>query len=373
MAKRDFYEVLGVSRTASKDEIKSAYRKLALKYHPDRNPDNKEAEEKFKEAAEAYEVLSDDAKRKQYDAYGHEAPGTGGFHGGMNMEDIFSHFGDIFGDIFGGQRRGRGAGGKPAAKRGHDLYKELTLTLEEVFSGTIQKIKIYHFVNCQTCLGQGTAPGTQVVTCTTCHGSGQVVFQQGFFAIPQPCNKCGGQGYLIPSPCPACKGQSRVQQYETKSVKIPKGIHDKAKLTLAGMGDAGVYGGPAGDLILMVTIAPHKKFSREEDDLISKVVFTYPQLVFGCEVEIESIDGSQELLKVPRGTQVGAKLKIPSKGFPRQRGKGRGNLIIITECDIPTKLSSQAEKKLTEYSEIIGDKPEDKNRGLGSFFKRFLG
>lgn len=376
MAKRDYYEVLGVPRNATQDEIKAAYRKLALKYHPDRNPNNKEAENKFKEAAEAYEVLSDATKRKQYDQFGHEGPQMGGFgtHS-MNMEDIFEQFGDIFGDIFGGTatgtRRGRKTTG-PVPKRGHDLRKDISITLKESFLGTTQEVTYYRFVPCSTCNGKGTEPGTTTTACPVCEGTGQIMHRQGFFAFSQTCNNCGGEGYIIQFPCKTCKGQSRIQKYETFSVNIPKGIYDGAELRLAGKGDAGVYGGAAGDLYLRVRVMPDKNFKRIDDDLECSVVLTYPQLVFGAQIEIENIDGTKETLKIPKGTSVGERFTIPGRGFPKLRGKGQGNLVVITKCDIPKKLSAEAEKALTEYAKAIGNTVESNDHSIKSFFKKFL-
>ena len=383
MAKKDFYEILGVSRSASKEEIKTAYRKLALKYHPDKNPGNKEAEEKFKEAAHAYEVLSDDAKRQQYDQVGHanfENMGAGGgFNNqhGMDINDIFEHFGDIFGsgfeDIFGGKSKKRRKNAGPEPKRGHDLYKELTISLKDAFLGKKEQVSFYHFFACDECTGKGLKAGTSVQTCATCHGAGQVQFRQGFFAYAQPCSACQGNGYTIPNPCPGCKGQSRVQKYDKFSVNIPAGIYDGAELRIAEKGDAGVYGGPSGDLFLKIKVTPDKKFQREENDLVSSLMLTYPQLVLGSQVEIESIDGTKEIIKIPKGCEIGERIIVPGKGFPNLRNKVRGNLVVITKCSIPKKLSPEAKKLLTDYSDIIGT---DGGNGEGSiigFFKKFLG
>lgn len=375
MAKRDFYEVLGVSKTATQEEIKAAYRKLALKYHPDRNPDNKEAENKFKEAAEAYEVLSDTKKRQQYDQFGHAGPNMGGFGGhDANMDDIFSHFGDIFGDIFGGgqqQRRRKKSG--PTPKQGQDLAKEVTITLEEAFNGVKKDITYYHFVPCDTCKSKGMKEGTSAKTCATCHGSGQVQYQQGFFAFTQACGNCSGEGFIIESPCQACRGQSRIQKYDTISITIPQGIYDEAHLRVSGKGDAGVYGGPSGDLILVVHIMPHKHFKRTGDNIECTVKVTYPQLVFGCQMEIENIDLSKENLKIPQGCPVNERITVAGKGFHKVRGKGRGDLIVTVLCDIPKKLSSDAHAKLKEYSEIIGTKTDNNSGTISGFFKKFLG
>lgn len=377
MAKKtDLYELLGVAKTASADEIKAAYRKLALQYHPDRNPGNKEAEEKFKEISAAYEVLSDEQKRRTYDQYGHEgvAGGSDG-HPGAGAEDFFEHFGDIFGDIFGG----RGGGGKrrrkqgPTPKQGMDLAKEVTLTLEEAFHGAKKEITYYHFVACAECKGQGSAEGGAPQECSECHGSGQLMYQQGFFSYAQTCSTCSGEGFIITKPCKACRGQTRVQKYDTITVSIPKGIYDGAQVRVAGRGDAGVFGGPAGDLYLKVTLAAHERFKRMEDDIQCTLKLTYPQLVFGAHVEIENLDGSRELIKIPRGCQSGEKIMVAGKGFSKLRGKGRGNLIVLTHCTIPTKLSEEAEKTLKQYSEQIGTNIDDSRGGIAGFFKRFLG
>ncbi len=324
MAKKtDYYEILGVARTASQDEIKAAYRKLALQYHPDRNPGNKAAEEKFKEATEAYEVLSDEKKRTSYDQFGTAGPQMGGFgDGGVNMEDIF---GDIFADIFGaGQatQKKRGKKAAPTPKRGHDLTKDITITLEEAFTGTKKEVTYYHFTTCAACKGKGMAAGSHVDQCPECNGTGQLVMRQGFFAYSQTCPNCSGEGYTIPHPCSTCNGQTRTQQYETLSVTIPKGIFEEADLRIAGKGDAGIFGGPAGDLYLKVHIAPHPHFTRVDDDLECTIKLTYPQLVFGAQIEILNIDSSKENLKVSPGTRVGERIVITGKGFHKIRGRG---------------------------------------------------
>ncbi|MCL4361091.1 molecular chaperone DnaJ [Candidatus Dependentiae bacterium] len=371
--KKDYYEVLGVPKNASQEEIKAAYRKLALKYHPDRNPNNKEAEEKFKEAAAAYEVLSDETKRRQYDQYGHAGPEMGGFGQSVNMDDIFQNFGDIFGDIFGGgaAKRGKKTGLTP--KNGHDIQKEVSITLKESYLGTKKDITYYHFATCQTCNGKGLQPGTKIATCTHCQGTGEMYFRHGMFAYSQTCNVCNGQGFTIPSPCPTCKGQSRVQQYDTLSITIPKGIFNGAELRAVGKGDAGIYGGHPGDLYIIVRVMPDPKFTRIGDDLECHITLTYPQLVFGCQVDITNIDDTVETLKIAKGTQVGERIIIKDKGFDKLKGKQKGNLIVITKCDIPKKLSPQAQEKLKEYSDIIGTKTDNPDNSIKSFFKKFLG
>lgn len=378
MSKRDYYTVLGVPKSASKDDVKKAYRKLAMKYHPDRNPDNKEAEEKFKEAATAYEVLSDDSKRQKYDQFGHDGfqnMGSGGGHGGhgMNMDDIFSNFGDIFGDMFGGggQRQKRATGPEP--KRGHDLHKEVTITLKEAYLGVKKEISFYHFFPCDDCGQKGTAAGTTVKICNVCKGAGQRHIQQGFFAFAQPCSACGANGFTIPSPCKTCKGQSRVQKYDKFTVNIPAGIYTDAELRVTAKGDAGVYGGSSGSLYVKIKILADKKFKRVEDDLVCTMMLTYPQLVLGCQIEIENIDGTKETVKVPKGCPVGEKITSPGKGFIKLRNKTRGNLVVITQCHIPKKLSADAKKLLTDYSDIVGTEAKDDEWSISGFFKKFLG
>jgi molecular chaperone DnaJ len=377
MENKDFYNILGVSRTATQEEIKASYRKLALKYHPDRNPNNKEAEEKFKEAAQAYEVLGDEQKRKQYDQFGHAGMGSGGHGGGphgMNMEDIFESFGDIFGDIFGGgsSRRSRKKSG-PEPKRGHDLSKDIEISLKDSYLGTKYEVKYHRFEICDACKGKGTQANTKPQSCTSCKGTGQIHFSQGFFMYSQSCSACGGEGYVIPSPCPTCHGQTRKQMYDKFTVTIPAGIYNGAQLRIAGRGDAGVFGGQTGDLFLHIHIMPDKKFERVDDDLICTVLLTYPQLVLGSQVEIENIDGTKEMVKIPKGCGVGERIMVAGKGFAKIRGNVRGNLVIITQCDIPKKLSAKAKELLTQYSQEIGTSPQNQDGFIASLFKKFLG
>lgn len=380
MAKKDFYEVLGVAKTATIDEIKQAYRKLALKYHPDRNPDNKAAEEKFKEAAEAYEMLSDPDKRKRYDQFGHAAAGQGaaggpGGHGFENMDDIFEQFGDIFSDLFGGGGRQRKAPKKsgPTPKRGHDLQQNMAITLEEAFTGTKKETTYYHFVTCKTCSGKGAQPGSTAETCPQCKGTGQLNYREGFFVFTQTCTHCNGEGFIIKKPCPDCKGHARIQQYDTLSITIPKGIFDGADLRVAEKGDAGVFGGSAGDLIINIRVQPHKKFKRAEDNIECTIALTYPQLVLGAQIEIENIDGSKETIKIPRGCPVGEKIIVKGKGFHKIRGRGNGDLIVTTTCHIPSNLSNKAEETLRAYSEEIGTSVDGASGTIAGFFKKFLG
>jgi molecular chaperone DnaJ len=377
MSKADFYNVLGVSKSASTDEIKTAYRKLAMKYHPDRNPDNKNAEEKFKEATEAYETLGDSTKRAQYDQFGHAASGMGGGHTGyghsnMNMDDIFENFGDIFGSMFGGgAAKGRRKKG-PQPQAGLSLTKEIEITLQEAFLGTKKEIAYHHYFSCDACHGMGAKSGTSAQSCTPCNGSGEMHFKQGFFMYAQACGSCNGQGFVIPTPCSSCNGQSRVQRYDKFTVNIPRGIYNNAELRVSEKADAGLFGGPAGDLFLHIRVKEDKVFKRDQDDLICHVMLTYPQLTLGCQVDVESIDGVKHTIKIPKGCPVGEKIVISDEGFYKLRGKTRGSLIIITQCFIPTKISADAKKKLQEYSDIVGTQAN--NEGfITSFFKKFLG
>lgn len=379
MKKKDFYEILGVSKTADLTEIKKAYRKLAMQYHPDRNPGNKEAEDKFKEAAEAYEVLSDEQKRAQYDQYGHSGYQNmhqGGGH--QNMDDIFKNFGDMFGgfdfgDIFGqGQQRKKKSG--PTPQRGHDLAQDITLTLKEAYLGVTKEISYYHAFACSECKHQGYKNKTDVQTCAQCKGAGQVRYQQGFFSVSQACSACQGQGYTIKNPCANCKGQSRKQEFERFELKIPKGVFDGAELRIAGRGDAGVFGGPNGDLFIRIKVQADQRFQRIDNDLVCTLMVTYPQLVLGSQVEIEHIDGSKIALKIPKGCPVGEKIVIPGKGFDKIRSSGSGNMVIITQCHIPKKLSSEEKDLLQKYSDAIGtDVSDNKDGFITSLFKKFLG
>lgn len=372
MSKRDYYEILGVARSASQDEIKKNYRKLAMQYHPDKNPGNKDAEAKFKEAAEAYEILSNEEKRKKYDQFGHDGLqfGAGGDYG-HNMSDIFDRFEDIF-SMFGGQS-GRRGGKASMAQAGQDLGQQITISLKEAYLGVTKEIKLYHYRACTTCSATGCQAGTKPVTCGSCKGHGSVHIQQGFFAVARECKSCQGRGFTITNPCSTCKGQSRISTHSTFSARIPAGAHDGLEIRYSEQGDAGVYGGPSGALYIQVSVAPDKQFNRRGNDLITTLNLTYPQLVLGCQIEITLIDGSKEILKVPRGCQVGKELHIPGKGFSSIRGaQTRGDCIVITQCDIPTKLSEDAKKTLLDFSEKLGS-DQHASSGIYGFFKKFLG
>lgn len=378
MAKRDYYEVLGVSKNASADEIKKAYRKLAVKYHPDKNPDNKEAEEKFKEAAEAYEVLSNESKRKQYDQFGHAGMQSGtDYQSYSNMNDIFSNFGDIFSELFGGgggerrtSQRTRRSG--PTPKRGHDLAQEISISFKESFLGTKKEVSVNHYIVCERCSGTGCKEGTKPTVCPTCKGAGEMHYQQGFFTFSQTCSACHGDGFIIESPCPTCRGQSRVQKYERFTVIIPQGIFDEAEMRLPGKGDAGTFGGSTGDLRLRINVKTDPNFERRDNNLVMKLMLTYPQLVLGSQVEVELLDGSVETIKIPKGCAVGKEIIIPGKGFSRIRGTEKGSLIIVTQCDIPTKLTADTKDALLKFAEKLGNQSQSSG-GISGFFKKFLG
>lgn len=376
--KNDYYETLGVSKSATTNEIKAAYRKMAMKYHPDRNPNNKEAEEQFKKAAEAYEVLSDDGKRKQYDQYGHaafnqNAGGGYGPHGGMNMDDIFEGFGDIFGSMFGGQQSRQKKKVGPAPQRGHDLGQTIEISLKDAFTGIKKEVGYSRFFECDGCNGAGLKQGTAAQACATCKGMGQVQFKQGFFMYAQTCSTCAGNGFFIPSPCTHCNGQSRIQKYDKFSVTIPAGIYHNAELKVTGKGDAGVYGGKSGDLFVKIAIRQDAVFTRINDDLVRTILLTYPQLVLGCELEIESIDGTKHSIKIPKGCPIGEKIMIKGEGFKRINSSTAGNFVIVTQCHIPKKTTADERKKLLEYAQTAGLSTSSLDTETqSSFFKKFF-
>jgi molecular chaperone DnaJ len=376
---KDYYKILGVPKSATKDEVKKAYRKLAMQYHPDRNPGDKAAEEKFKEAAQAYEVLSDDSKRQQYDQVGHDRfqdMSSGGGHHGMDMNDIFENIFSQFGDMFGGapQKNTRAKKrSEPEAQQGHDKAEKITISLKDAFLGKKEEIGYYRFVPCKECNHKGTAAGTSYQTCTRCKGMGQVNVQHGFFAVAQACSACSGNGFTIPSPCKPCKGQSRILEYDKFTLNIPAGIFNDAELRVPSKGDAGIFGGPAGNLFVKIRVTADTKFKRIEDDLVCTLMLTYPQLVLGGQAEIQSIDDSKELVKIPKGCPVGEKIVIPGKGFEKLRNKVRGNLVIITQCHVPKKLSPEAKKLLSDYSDLVGTDAKDSEGFVTGLFKKIFG
>ena len=376
MAKRDYYEVLGVERGASEAELKKAYRRLAMKYHPDRNPDDKASEEKFKEANEAYEVLSDAAKRSAYDQYGHAGVdpqmgggGGGAGFGGANFSDIF---GDVFSDFFGG---GGGRGGqRGGAQRGSDLRYTLELDLEEAVRGTTVTIRVPTLVNCKPCDGSGAKKGTSPVTCTTCGGIGQVRMQQGFFSVQQTCPRCHGQGKMITDPCGSCHGQGRVEEHKTLSVKVPAGVDTGDRIRLTGEGEAGAMGGPAGDLYVVVNVREHAIFQRDGKHLYCEVPISFADAALGGELEVPTLDGRVKL-KVPEGTQTGKMFRLRGKGVAPVRGGGAGDLMCKVTVETPVHLGKRQRELLDEFRKTLeGDSSHSpKANGWFEGVKRFFG
>ncbi len=358
MAKRDLYEVLGVNRDASEDEMKKAYRKLAMKYHPDRNPDNKEAEEKFKEVKEAYEILTDANKRAAYDRYGHEGvnPSMGGA-GGQGFEGFADAFGDIFGDIFGG---GGGGRGRSNVYRGADLRYNLEITLEEAARGADKTIRIPAQEECDTCHGSGAKPGTQPKTCPTCGGAGQVRIQQGFFSIQQTCPKCHGSGRFIPDPCGTCHGAGRVKRQKTLEVKIPAGIDDGMRLRHGGQGEPGVNGGPAGDLYVEIHIKQHPVFQRDGDDLHCEMPISFTTAALGGEIEIPTLDGAAGI-RIPAETQSAKVFRLRGKGIRNVRSHAPGDLMVHVIVETPVKLTDRQKELLREFGDIAASNAERHN------------
>ena len=383
-SKRDFYEILGVSKGASADEIKKAYRKVAMQYHPDRNPGNKEAEEKFKEAAEAYEVLSDADKRSQYDRYGHagvSGNGRGGFGGGgahgMNMDDIFSQFGDIFGDdVFGnffggGQRRG-GGGGRARGVRGSNLRVRIKLNYEEIAKGANKTIKVKKYVGCTTCGSTGAKDKSSVQTCSTCGGSGQVRRVQNTFLgqmqTVTTCPACGGEGTTIANKCTSCKGEGRVYGEENISIDIPAGVQEGMQLNVSGRGNMGERGGPAGDLIVVIEEEAHPHLHRDGLNVAFDLHISFPDAVFGTQVEVPTIDGRAKI-KIPAGTQSGKIFRLKGKGFPAVQSYEKGDQLIYVNVWTPQHISSEEKAMLEkmQHSNNFHPKPDKNEKG---FFER---
>ena len=376
MSKRDFYEVLGVSRDASERDIKKAYKRLAMKFHPDRNQGDESAAEKFKEVKVAYEILTDSQKKAAYDQYGHAAfeqggmGGGGGFGGGHG--DFGDIFGDVFGDIFGGGRRG---GGQQRAQRGSDLRYNMELTLEEAVRGVSKEIEVPTLVECDTCDGSGAKKGSSAQTCGTCHGHGQVQMRQGFFAVQQTCPTCNGKGKIIKDPCNSCHGQGRKQKTKTLNVKIPAGVDTGDRIRLSGEGEAGEQGAPAGDLYVQVHVKEHNIFERDGNNLYCEVPVSFSMAALGGEVEVPTLDGRVNL-KVPEETQTGRMFRMRGKGVKGVRGGGVGDLIVKLVVETPVKLSSRQKELLREFEETCGgeaaSKHKPKSEGFFSGVKNFF-
>ncbi|RMF93920.1 MAG: molecular chaperone DnaJ [Candidatus Schekmanbacteria bacterium] len=364
MAEKDYYKILNVGRNASTDEIKKSYRKLAMKYHPDRNPGDKEAEEKFKEAAEAYEVLSDPEKRRIYDTYGYEGLKGSGFQGFSGFDDIFSNLGDIFEDFFGfSSSRGRRQG----PRRGADLRYDLEISLREAAKGVTKDIEVAVLATCQSCGGSGAAAGSSPVRCPTCGGRGQTVRSQGFFSISTTCPHCRGEGTIIEKPCQKCSGRGKVNRTKKLSVKIPPGVDTGSKLRLRGEGEGGDRGGPSGDLYVFIFVKEDEFFKRYEDNIYCRIPISFPQAALGAEIEVPTIDDENVKITVPRGTQNGDRTTIRGRGMPILGSKRRGDQIVEFFVKVPKKLSKKEEELIRSLAEIEGTNSNKKKK---SFIER---
>ncbi len=372
MAKRDYYDVLGVNRDASDEDIKKAYRKLAMKWHPDRNPDNREAEEKFKEAKEAYEVLSDAQKRAAYDTYGHAgvdpSASAGAAGSGAGFGGFADAFGDIFGEIFGQAAGGRG-GGRSNVYRGADLRYNLEVSLEEAARGTETRVRIPAMEECETCHGTGARPGTQPKTCGTCNGFGQVRMQQGFFSIQQTCPKCHGAGKVVDTPCAACSGAGRVKKQKTLSVKIPAGVDEGDRIRLSGEGEPGVNGGPAGDLYVVIHLRQHEVFKRDQNDLHCEMPISFTTAALGGEVEIPTLEGAAKI-RIPAETQTGKVFRLRGKGIKGVRSNTHGDLLCHVVVETPVNLTARQRELLEELDQIDRRDGSRHNPRAKSFLER---
>ncbi len=381
MSKRDYYEVLGVARGADEAELKKAYRKLAMQFHPDRNPDDSAAEERFKEISEAYAVLSDAEKRARYDRFGHAGVGGPGAGPGADFGDLGNFtdlFNDLFGDIFGGggrragSRRGRG-------QRGADLRYNLELDLDDVLNGTEPSLKIPKMKRCEECTGSGAAEGSKAERCGRCEGSGQLFFQQGFFRVGRPCDACGGAGEVISNPCGRCRGAGRVEGQQTIQVRVPPGVEEGARLRVSGEGEAGIAGGPPGDLYVVIGVREHPLFDRDGTDLQIEVPIPFAQAALGAEVEVPTLDGKVQL-QIPEGTQSGRVLRLRGKGLPplqprmdaEQLARLRGDLYVRVFVEVPTKLNTRQRELLEEFAAISGTDVSPTTKGFVDKLRDFF-
>lgn len=348
MTKRDYYEILGVGRNATDEELKKCYRKIAMQCHPDRNPGDQQAEERFKEAAEAYEVLSDRQKREIYDQFGHAGLSNTGFQGFGGFDDVFSSFGDIFEDVFGfGRTRGRGRA-RQAARAGADLRYDLKISFLDAAFGVTTTIELEKLYTCQECQGAGAAAGTTPSTCPTCHGRGQVIQSSGFFTISSTCPHCHGQGKIIAKPCSACRGAGKERRQKTVELKIPAGVETGSRLRLRGEGEAGELGGPPGDLYVFLEVEEHDFFVRSDDDILCRVPISFVQAALGGTIVVPTLDDTEKI-KIPRGTQSGRSFRLKGKGIPHLQSYGRGDQIIEVFVEVPTELTRKQEDLLREF------------------------
>ena len=372
MAKRDYYDVLGLDKSAQKEEIKKAYRKLALKFHPDKNKGDKGAEEKFKEASEAYHVLSDDKRKANYDQFGHAAFQGGGAQGGFGNFDFSSSFSDIFGDIgedvfgdlFGGTRRSRRG---RSNNRGNDLRYDVSIDLNDAFNGIEKNVNYTTYKKCKNCSGSGSRPGSKPSSCGYCGGQGQVRSSQGFFTIQQTCPECSGVGEKITNPCSPCQGAGKVQSNESVSVKIPRGVDDGTRIRISGKGEAGNRGGSNGDLYLFISLEPHNIFKRSEENLYYELPISFTDAALGVTVEVPSIDGGKTKIKIPAGTQSGKQLRLRGKGMPILKRSVFGDLYIRIITEIPTSLTKRQKELLAEFKTMEDNKS---NPLIKSFFDK---
>ena len=367
MAKRDYYEVLGVNKSASADQIKSAYRKLAVKYHPDKNKGDKVSEEKFKEASEAYHVLSNSERKQNYDNFGHAAfENGGGGRGGFGNFDFSNHFSDIFEDFF-GEGFGGGRRSRRSNNRGSDLRYDLSISLEEAFSGKKQDIKFSTSEKCNTCSGTGSKPGHQAGACSMCGGHGQVRSSQGFFTVQQTCPQCAGAGEEITHPCSSCNGQGKKQASKRLSVTIPKGVDDGTRIRLSGKGEAGSRGGSSGDLYLFINVHSHDLFKRSDENLFFECPVSIADAALGTSIEIPTIDGGKAKIKIPAGTQSGKQFRLREKGMPLMRGNDYGDLYVQVNTEVPVSLNKEQKELLEKFREIENEKS---NPSIKKFFKK---
>ena len=368
MAKRDYYEVLGVEKSASADQIKSAYRKKAVKYHPDKNKGDKAAEDKFKEASEAYHVLSNSERKQNYDNFGHAAfENGGGGRGGFGNFDFSNHFSDIFEDFFGeGFGGGRGRSRK-SNNRGSDLRYDLSISLEEAYTGKKQDIKFSSSEKCDTCSGSGSKPGHDAGSCSMCGGHGQVRSSQGFFTVQQTCPQCSGSGEMITNPCGSCGGQGKKQASKRLSVTIPKGVDDGTRIRLAGKGEAGSRGASNGDLYLFINVYSHELFKRSDENLFFECPISIADAALGTSIEIPTIDGGKAKIKIPQGTQSGKQFRLKGKGMPYMRGSGDGDLYVQVNTEVPISLNKEQKELLEKFREIENEKS---NPSIKKFFQK---
>jgi molecular chaperone DnaJ len=371
MAKRDFYEILEVQRTASDGELKTAYRKLAMKWHPDRNPGDKDCEHKFKEINEAYDCLKDEQKRAAYDRFGHAAFEQSGSGGPGFGSDFASSFSDIFEDLFGmggGRRGGRGGG----RERGADLRYNMEITLEEAYAGKTAQIRIPTSVTCESCSGNGAKAGSKPKTCPTCGGAGKVRHTQGFFTLERTCVGCQGRGQVIDNPCPNCSGSGRVTRERTLSVNVPPGVEDGTRIRLAGEGEAGVRGGPTGDLYIFLSLGPHQFFQRDSADLHCRVPISMVTAALGGNFDVPTIDGGKTKVKVPEGTHSGGRFRLAGKGMPVLRSRERGDMYVQVVVETPQKLTKRQKELLQEFDKQSSTETQPEAAGFFSKVKEFL-